>query len=838
LTGSILRNDFQAFSRPNQEKEAPLETLLADLRFGLRSLARQPVLCMAALATLGLGVGATTALFSALDGIVLRPLPYREPDQLVTLWETKRAEGLLHERLSPVNFLDYRALDAFSDAAAWWTPQTVMTDEAREPVRVATVETSANLFSVLGVGPRLGRDFEARDGLFGSQSEVIISDRLWRSRFGARPELLGTQIDLDGRPHTLVGVMPAGFHFPGKTDVWQLLAWNLAQHSRGAHFMEAVARLKSGRTRAQVEQELGALTARLQKQFPGTNRDWGVRAVALDREVVGVFRPALMVLFGAVSFLLLLACANVANLLLARAGAREREVAVRAALGAGSGRLLRQFFTESLLLGGAGALLGLALAYLSVRLLIVSAPVEIPRLDEVSPNHRVFGFAALLGLLTTIAFGLVPALDLARTRGSLALRESGRGAGGSPARRRARRFLVVAEVAISAMLLTGAGLLLRSFLRLLDQKPGFEPDSVTTFKVDLPNRRGLLGAGNWRGVSQFFSDLTESLRQSPSVQAAGASGFLPLEPGWRMSFRVRGRPAPSEEDEPDVQYVTVTEGFFETLGVPLLRGRLFRESDDQSSPGVVVINEEMARRFWKDEDPLGDVILSQTQGIGPLGRLLLSRSEYEVVGVVASFRNASLEREAEPALYLSHRQFPYKDMHLVLKARGSPAEVAALARELVRRLDPSLPAPEVRTLSAVLDEARARPRFIMTLMLGFSVLALLLAAIGLYGVLSYAVSQRSREIGIRVALGAPPGNILNLVLAEGLALTLIGLGLGLIGAFLLTGFMHTLLFGVTPRDALAQSAACGLVVGVALIASYLPARRAARLDPLAALRIE
>lgn len=810
-------------------------TLLSDLRYGLRGLVRRPGFTLAAVLALSLGLGANTAIFSVVDAVVLSPLPYPDPDRLVMIWETSPQEGLDHERVTPLNFLDYKTLNAFEDAAAWWHPEINLTDPQGDPLRVTTIEASSNFFSVLGVAPQLGAGFVSADSrLHGEEPEVVISDRLWQSRYGGDRDIVGRTVHLDGEPHTVVGVMPPGFHFPGETDVWQRLAWDLARHSRHPHFMEAAARLRPGVDPEQAGRDLAALSARLQQEHPASNKGWGARLVSLQTEIVGDFRPRLLLLLAAVGLLLLMACANVAHLLLARASAREREVAIRSALGANRRRLLRQFLTESFLLGVIGAAAGIGLAWLVLELLVALRPIDIPRLAEVSLDGRVLGFSLGIALLTVILFGLVPAVQMSSVDLQGTLKEGGRGSGSGPAARRLRGALVVLEVAAAVVLLVGAGLLLRSFLLLLRQEPGFRASQAVTVNVQLPPTL----YNDWDQVSRFYTDLVANLNGHPGIESAGATGFLPLEPGRRIGYTLPDQPPVTEGEEPTAQYITVSPGYFETLGIPLVAGRTFDGRDTRESPSAVVVNQALARRAWPDGRVLGRTITAATSGMGPLGRSLKESRDWDVVGVVGDVRNNTLVNDAEPTLYFVQTQFPYRSMHLVARGRGEVSQVAAAVRAEVRKMDPGLALSEVRTLGQVVSASTAQPRFVLVLMASFAALALIVAAVGIYGILSYAVDQRRSEIGVRLALGATPGHVTSIVVRQGLALTAAGLMLGLFGAFLLARLMAGLLFGIRTSDAATFTAVPAVVLLVALVAAWLPARRAAGVDPVEALRAE
>jgi putative ABC transport system permease protein len=810
-----------------------MEGLLQDLRFGVRMLVRGPAFATAAILALGLGIGASTAVFSVLDGVVLRPLPYADPDRLVMIWDANPSSALAHEPISPVTFLDDRALlHVFEDAAGWWRPNLNLSDSGQDPVRVSAIEVSANFFKVLGVGPALGRGFSPDPLHVPGQSAVVISDRLWRTRYASDPAIVGRFVQLNGRLHEVLGVMGPGFNFPADVDVYQRLIWDFAQHSRGAHFIEAVARLKPGVSVERANAELASLHARVEREFAATNRGWTAFVVPLSHEVVGFFRPALYSLLGAVGLLLLVACINVANLLLARATVREREVALRAAIGASRGRLVRQLLTESVLLSLAGLALGIVCAAAGVSILLRFAPIEIPRLEDVAIDGRALAFAMGASLATVVAFGLMPALFLARTDLQSVLKTGLRGASADSGGGLARRILVVAEVALAVMLLVAAGLLVRSVQRLVDEDPGFRSAGVLTASLELPQRQ----YQDWPSVARFYGELNRRLRESRGVADAGLTNVPPLSPGWRVPFLIEGRPRPREEDAPRGQHVSVDEFYFQSIGVPLKAGRWFTERDAADSPGVIVINDTMARAYWPGEDPIGRHIVSLAQQIGPLGRALIADSRYEIVGIVADVKNASLQNATEPAIFYPQRQFPFRSMHLFVRGVGGPDALTGIVQDTVRQLDPSLPLSRVTTLERLVGETIDRPRMLMTGMSAFAVLALTLSALGIYGVLSYTVSQRRQELSVRMALGADRGAIVWLVIRQGLALALLGLIAGAGGGLGLGRLLSGLLFGVTPADPVTFVAVLAAVGVVAMAACSLPARRAASTDLLSALR--
>ncbi|HMD34045.1 MAG TPA: ABC transporter permease [Vicinamibacterales bacterium] len=819
-----------------------METFLQDVRFGWRLLRRSPGFTIAAVLALALGVGATTAVFTLLDRVVLRPLPYPSPDRLTMMWETNDAKGLAHERLSPVNFMDYRGLSSvFEDAAAWWYPQLNLTEPGRDPMRVASIETSANFFSVLGVSPMIGSAFPSTPRLDAREPIIVISHRLWQQRFGADPGIVGRLVTLNGQPFTVIGVMAPGFRFPDATDVWQRLTWPLEQHSRGAHFMESIARLRPGATVDQANAELRALTTTLGRRFAATNGEWRARAVPLAHEVQGSFRPALFALFGAAALLLVITCTNVASLLLARATAREREVAVRAAMGASRSRLIRQFLTESVVLAALGTATGVAVAIAVERALVALSPVRLPRLDEsgLGVDGRMLAFTCAVAALTAIAYGVVPALFMAssgaRGRGDVegALRQSGRGADGT-ARRHARSVLVVAEVALAVMLLVGAALLARGLQHLLRQDPGFEPSGGITISLELP-----YSYGDYRKIADFYAGLLTAIRSQPGVTAAGATTTLPLTATWRLPHLISGRAVPAPTDAPQAQTQIVDEEYFRTIAVPLLRGRFFEARDTADAPGVVLINDALARREFPGEDPIGQSMTSGVRNIGPMATLLMPPgTKFQIVGIVSDVKNQSLVREVEPTVYFTFRQFPFRELHLVVQGRGEPAKLVAVVRDSVQRMDANLPLGSAQTLQQVIGDAIDQPRALMLLMGVFAAMALVLAALGIYSVLSFAVGQRRREISLRLALGAQPRDVVWLVVRDGLLLAVIGAGVGAAGAMALGRTLASLLNGVSSADGVAFVVATAVAIVAAVAACLPPARRAANLDPLAGLRAE
>ena len=807
-----------------------MTTLLADLRFAGRTLRRAPSFTLAAVIALGLGTGSAAGVFSLLRAVVLRPLPYAQPEQLVMLWDVNHAKGIDREGVSPVTFGDFRALtNVFQDAAAWWRPQINMTDEGVDPIRVSAVETTENLFSVLGVRPMIGQDFPIHPKLYGPENMAMISHRLWQSRFNGDRNIVGRVVHLNAMNYTVAGVMPEGFSYPGQTDLWQQLKWDPSQHSRFAHFMEAVARLRPGVTLEQAQRELNATTARLATEFPRSNKDWSARVVALDREVAGVFRPGLFALLGASGLLLLIACINVANLLLARAVARRREVALRSAIGASRTRLMRLFLTESFVLAAAGAVLGLVIAVASVKGLLAWSPIRIPRAESVQVDFTVLIFATAIAVGTAIAFGLIPAWLMSRAELQDALKDGTKGTGHRG--KRLRSSLVVVEVALAVMLLAGSGLLIRSVTKLLDVNVGLDPTETIAIDLQLPDA----AYRDWERVDVFYSSLRTSLATNPEIASVGTANFLPLEVGWRIAYQTETSP---EGQPPEAQFHVADEGYFPALRVPLKKGRLFTAQDNAASPSVVIVNETMAKQQFGSENPIGKRLVSTIRGIGPLSRRLTQGDGHEIIGVVADIKNTSLRTAAEPAIYFAERQFPSRKMFLIVRGRADASRLAAFVRQEVKRLDPALPLGDVKSMNRILAESVDPPRLVMLLMTVFAALALTLAAVGIYGILTFMVTHRRREIGIRLALGAQPTQMLRMIIREGVGLAAIGCVLGVVGAFVAARSLESFLFSIQVWDPATFGGVVVVVLGVATAACVVPGRRAAAEDPVSALRAE
>jgi len=809
------------------------------LRQALRQFTHQRVFPIVTVLVLGLGIGASVTVYSIVDGVLLKPLPYPNPDRLITWWDTNYEQGLSHEPISPVNFMDYRSLDVFDDAAAWWRPDVNLTDTGLDPVRVKTIETGANLFDVLGTRPQVGPGFPADGPMFSTDLIAVISDRLWRARYDADPNLLGRTLQLNGTPYTVVGIMPPGFHFPDDVDVWQRSRWDFTQHSRAAHFMEVVARLAPDVSFEQADTALTAMAQRLERDSPSTNKAWGVRPVPLLADQLGYYRPALIVLFGAVGLLMVIAALNVASLLLTRALTRQREMAVRTALGASPRHLVTQLLVEALALSLAGAVAGVLAAFVALPLIAAATPLEIPRLGDVSLDLRALGFALAIAMGTTLLFGLIPALAVIRRSLSADLRAGERGA--SRGTRFAYRSLVSAEVALAAALLISSGLLIRTVVRMTDVPTGVTNDRAVVSNLQLSGQ----AYPDWPSVAVAYGQIVERLREQPGVAGVGATNFLPFDAGWRIPFFVEGQPPPRPEEAPQVQIISVMEGYFESMGARIVSGRAFTARDDVSVPSAVVVNESFAARYLRDREPTRSALMMAVRGIGPLGFNLLAAVEdgqvvpgrLEIIGVVADVRNVPIGQPVEPAVYFPARQFPFRSMFLTIGAPDEATAIAAL-RSTLRDVAPTIPMTNVTTWGERVRARTAEPRLLMTLLIGFGGLAGLLAALGVYGLFAWMVALRRRELAIRLTLGARPSAIGLSVVRQGVWLALAGLAIGVVLVQFARGSLSRVLFDVSPTDAASTSAALLVLLVATLVACVPAAVRAMRVDPIEGIRTE
>ena len=800
-----------------------LDSLRQDLRYALRQLRSHPGFAAVVLLTLGLGIGANTAMFSVVDAVLLRPLPYPDASRLVLLQGHK--EGIGNEAASVPDFVDWKAQSrSFSGMTAFaGASLNLAGGDGRPPERLIAARVTSDFFRTLGVGPSPGRGFTAAENRPGAGKVVVLAHSLWNDRFGGDPDVVGRAITLNGEPYTVVGIAAPGFAFPSWAQAWTPVAPQPGSPGQGrrSDFLGVVGRLAPGATLKAARADMAAIGQRLERQYPATNTGWSVAVTPLRERIVGDVRPALLVLLGAVGLVLLIACANVANLLLARGAARRRELAMRAALGAPRRRLVGQLLAESLVLSLLGAALGLLLAFWATRALVGLDPAALPRLGEVHVDGAVLLFALGAALVTTALFGLAPALRLTRTDLRRELVEGGRSAGGR-GRSVLDRGLVAGQVAIAVVLLVGAGLLIRSFASLQGVNPGFRTRGVLTARVSLPDHR----YPDDPRVRAFWNDLLARLGGLPGVTRAGVTSDLPLQSGSYLSFRVEGRPAPGPDVVQDAVVCSVGGDYFRTLGIPLVRGRLTDARDGSEDRPVAVIDRAMARRYWGGEDPIGDRISFD------------GNRWYTIVGVVGNVRTESLDRPGYPHAYLNYRQSPRHGMALALHTDGDPAALAGAVRAAVGQLDPTLPVYDVRTMREIIETSILRPRFDVMTLGTFAGLALLLALIGIYGVLSYAVSVRLRELGIRMVLGADRGATLRFVLRLGMAPVLAGVAVGLAGAVLAVRVLSGLLYGVSPLDPVTFVLVPAALVAVAALACWLPAWRATRVDPVHALRSE
>ena len=799
-----------------------LAHLMTDLRFAARQMSKTPGFTLVAILTLAFGIGATTAIFSVVNGVILRPLPYAEPDRLVRVIEILPQFGRF--AVAPANFLDWRQQNSVFERIAAYAGGTDAVGGPEGPERIAMSSVSWDTFELLGVPPALGRGFRADEDLPNRNDVAVISHGMWQRRFGGDAAILGRPLDLSSGPVTIVGVMPPDFYFPARdVEFWRPIAFNPANATRGGHYISVVARLKPGVTVAAAGAEMKGIAERLAEQYPKTNHKESAETIAAHELIVGQIRPTLLTLLAAVAVVVLIACANVANLLLARASVREKEIAIRAAMGAGRGRLVLQMLAESLVLATAGGALGVLLAYLAIEPIQTLSAGSIPRVADVAIDRTVLLFAVLMSLATGLLFGGAPAWQASRSGPGAALKEGARAAS-SAGGRWLRSALLVGEVALSLVLLVSAVLLLRSFARLTGVDPGFQPEKVLTFRVSLPQ----VSYPDSHHRFAFYDRLLEKLRSTPGVEAAGMAQQVPMRGDYVLSFSIQGRPSAGPGTDPSANYRSVSPGYFESLGIPLRRGRLIDERDTDKAPLVAVVDEAFARRYFPGEDPIGRGI---DIGNGTDGY-------YEIVGVVGDVHYGGLDATPAPSMYAPFKTDPFGTMAVVVRAAGDPAQLTGAARQAVREIDSALPAYAILPLSQVVSDSVAQRRFSMLLLALFAFVALFLAAVGLYGVVSYTVSLRTREIGVRMAIGAQRGDVLKLVVGGGMKLALAGTAIGIVAALALSRVVESMLYGVTPFDVTSYALTAAVLLAVSALACFVPARRATAVDPLLALRAE
>jgi putative ABC transport system permease protein len=809
---------------------------LQDIRYAFRMLLKRPGFTVIVVLTLALGIGANTTIFSAIDAVLLNPLPYKDPERLMVVWETNKQLGPeMWDRNEAAigNFLDWRSRNQVFDQLGALFDTDMNLTGVGEPQRIKSYVVTTNFFQVLGVQPMLGRSFLSEAEMPGRPFTVIISYELWQRQFGSDPNIIDKNLTLNGHQVAVIGVMPPAFElqFPRNVhaDMWVPMVIDTADpdyHDRSNNFLYTLGRLKPGVSQEQAQAEMKLIAGQLQQEHPGTNTDRGVRVVALHKQVVGNVESYLYMLFAAVGFVLLIACANVAGLLLARVTARHREVAIRMAVGASRWRLMRQLLTESLILSVLSGLLGLLLAYGGIKLLLALTPSEVPRLHEIGLHVPVFLWTLAISVVTGVLFGLAPALQASRPDLNHALKESsGRNAGGSQ-RSGLRNLLVVSEVAVALLLLVGAGLMAKSFLRLQQVDPGFDATNVVSMNIAMPTSKY-----RPEQVNIFYDQLIERVRNLPGVKSVGGINPLPLS-GTNISnsVLVEGAPVVALTDRPSVGVRIVTSGYFQTMSIPLLKGRPFTEQDRDNTTSVILVNEALANRFWPNQDAIGKRLAFEADP----GK----HSWLEIVGIVGNVKHKALAIDVMPEVYVAYKQDPSNFMNLVVRTDSDPVSMIPAIRNQVLSIDKDQPVSDIMTMEQRVAKSVASSRFVMLLLGSFSVLALGLAAVGIYGVMAYLVTQRTQEIGVRMALGAQKRDVLKLVVGKGMVLAVIGTAIGLIASLALTRLMRSLLFEVTPTDWLTFVITSVVLLTVALLACYIPARRATKVDPLIALRYE
>jgi putative ABC transport system permease protein len=801
-----------------------MDSIIKDLKFGIRGLFKRPAFTAIALLALALGIGANTAIFSLVNAVILRPLPFPESERLVWVFGNVR-NGTNRASVAPLDFVDYRNQNkTFEQFAASGTlPLPATLTGSGEPERLRAGNVTGNYFQTFGVAPFLGRGFSLENEKTGNDQVTVLSYALWQRRFAGDPAIVNKTIVLNGKACEVIGVMGEDVSFPQTVDLWVPMNFDASPEmkQRFAHFLRPIGRLKPGVTLTQAQADTDLIAAQIEKQFPDSNTGWNLRLVSLREQLIGSTRTTVYILFGAVAFVLLIACANVANLLLVRAAARQREIALRTALGASRLRIMRQMITESLLLAICGGALGTLLAMWGVSLLVKLSENSIPPTVQVKIDATVLGFTLLISVVTGVLFGLAPAFRTAKVNLIDSLKEGSRGEGQSALRSRTRSALVIFESAVAVVLLIGAGLLIRSLVALQNVNPGFDANNVLTMRIDLPRQKydSPEKAGN------FFKDLETRVSGLPGVEATGTVTELPLSGQLNdIPFTVEGRPPVAPNQQFGADFRRINQNYFSAMHIPLLRGRNFTEQEVAQGDKLVIVSKQLVDAVFPNEEPLGKRLIT------------FNNEPFEIVGIVGDLMHQSLGSQPAPAMYFPRRQ--NGGTNLVVRTTGDPLSLAGAIRKEVQAIDPDQPIAAVKPMTEWVDSSVAAPRYRTTLLALFAALAMILAATGIYGVMSYSVAQRTHEIGIRMALGARRGDVLKLVVRQGMILAIVGVAIGVLGAFGLTRVMSSLLFGVTSKDPITFTAVAALLIAVSFVACFVPARRATKVDPLVALRYE
>ncbi len=807
-----------------------IEDLMQDLRYGVRVLVKSPVFTTVAVLSLALGIGANTAIFSVVNNLMLRPLPYPDSQQIMAVWHTPPQEsfpGLNRFSVSPANYLDWKSQSNAFERMAVYNYSGFSLSSGDDPVPVIGAAVSSDFFSVLRSNASQGRTFFPEEEQPGAHQVVVISHRLWQRAFGASSNLIGQTLTLDSQSFTIIGIMPAGFEFPQQAELWVPLAWDdKERQTRSIHDYLVIARLNPNVSLTQAQAEMSTISSRLEQQYPEENRGWGAVVIPLQEDLIGDIRPALLVLFSAVGFVLLIACANVANLMLARGANRQKEIAIRIALGAGRARIVRQLLSESVLLAVVGGIFGLLLAGWGSRLLVQLSAGTLPNTGEIGIDRWALGFTLLVSFVAGIVAGIAPAFQFSTADTSAALKQGTGRTGGSSVKQRTRKALVISEMALSLILLIGAGLMIRSFWKLQQVDPGFNTSKTLTMSVSLSPTK----YSDAHQQAAFFDRVLENVSALPGVVSAGASTTIPLVgSGSTQPFTVEGRPESVVAKQPMALTRYISPDYFRTLEIPLRQGRFFTDQDRENGVPVIIISETMARQFWPGQDPIGKRLTPSFH---------LQQGPREIVGVVGDVKSQGLDDDASAMMYMTYKQSPRPSMMLVAQTASDPQSSIQAFSKVIYAIDKEQAIRYVRTMEQVVAESVSGRRFNMTLLIAFAVLALILAAVGVYGVMNYSVTLRKRELGIRMALGAQAVDVLRLVLGQGLTLTLTGIGAGLVGAYGLTRLMASLLYGVPATDFLTFASVSGVLMAVGLLASYIPAYRATKVDPMIALRQE